>query len=51
MAKMLRTPTIIVITTIMVEVLKISLLLWWVRAAARIAMTRMLCRAHVALPD
>jgi hypothetical protein len=38
--KMLRTSTIIVVTKIMVEVLKMSLLLWCLRAAARMAMTR-----------
>jgi hypothetical protein len=37
--KMLRTSTIIVITKIMVEVLKMNLLLWCFRAAARMAMT------------
>ena len=37
---MLRTSTIIVVTKIMVEVLKMSLLLWCFRGAARIALTR-----------
>jgi hypothetical protein len=39
-SKMLRTSTIIVITQIMVEVLKMNLLLWCLREAARMAMTR-----------
>ena len=38
--KMLRTSTVIFIVKIMVEVLKMNLLLWCFRAAARMAMTR-----------
>jgi len=43
---MLRTSTIIVITKIMVEVLKMNLLLWCFRAAARGMTTDKGCRAE-----